>query len=501
MARIAIAGFMHETNTFSPVPTTFESFSHVSEPLSGILFEKEIREFIEKPLNSAFCGFYQQATALGHDVVPLIKIGEAEPSGQLSEELFNHLLGLVLEELAARGPFDGVFLDLHGSLTYYDCQDGEEEILRRVRQLVGDIPIVNSLDMHANINQKSIDYSSAMNGYRTYPHIDIGETGARCAHIMHHLLQGKPLKKAFTSLPFLMPGSAQRTNAEPCKSLYALIDELEQDSDIVSATLATGFLPCDLPHTGPSISVYAVTQEKADAGLSRLYDAVCAREPQFTSDLPDAREGVRQAIALAAQADKPVVIADVQDNPGGGSSSDTTWILHELARQNAPQSALALMYDLEAIDAAWGAGEGAELELDLGGKILPGHQPFHDRFTVEKLFDGTFIAKSPMYLDMEMTLGRVAHLRTGNLHIVCASHRVQALERTFFDVAGIVPEAMKILVVKSTNHYRAAFEPIASHIIPVASPGATFDDPTTAVYRNLREGVRLKGLGPENRRG
>lgn len=178
MARIAIAGFMHETNTFSPVPTTFESFSHVSEPLSGILFEKEIREFIEKPLNSAFCGFYQQATALGHDVVPLIKIGEAEPSGQLSEELFNHLLGLVLEELAARGPFDGVFLDLHGSLTYYDCQDGEEEILRRVRQLVGDIPIVNSLDMHANINQKSIDYSSAMNGYRTYPHIDIGETGA-----------------------------------------------------------------------------------------------------------------------------------------------------------------------------------------------------------------------------------------------------------------------------------------------------------------------------------
>jgi len=500
MARIGLAGFMHETNTFSPIPTTFESFAEESEPLSGILFKTDMLKFVDKPYNNAVCGFYQKAVALGHEVVPLVKIGEAEPSGTLPHDLFNHLLGLIIEEIALQGPFDGIFLDLHGAMVYGDFQDGETEILRQVRQLVGDIPIVNSLDMHGNVSPECFELASAMNGYRTYPHTDIYETGVRCAELMDVLLNWKPVYKSFRMLPFLMPSSRQSTNTEPCKSIFKEINVLESDPQVHSATIVTGFLPSDLPHTGPSICVYASTQAKADEGADRLYDVICEREAEFDVNLPNAADAVTQGIALAAQSERPVILADVQDNPGGGSSSDTTWVLKELVRQKAEKVAVALMYDPEAALAAHRGGEGSTITIGLGGKYIAGDTPLYATYRVEKLFDGEFTAVSPMSKGMTVSLGKMAQLRIDDVRVVVSSVRVQALEAAFFHVVGIQPEEMKILVLKSTNHYRAAFEPISSHIIVVGAPGATFDDATTIQYKNLRDGVRLKGLGPENRR-
>lgn len=458
-------------------------------------------KFVDKHYNNAVCGFYQKAVALGHEVIPLVKIGEAEPSGTVPLDLFNHLLGLILEEIALHGPFDGIFLDLHGALVYGDLQDGETEILRQIRRIVGDIPIVNSLDMHANVSPESFELSSAMNGYRTYPHTDIYETGERCAELMDVLISGKPVYKAFRMLPFLMPSSKQSTNTEPCRSIFEQIDLLEREPGVYSATIATGFLPSDLPHTGPCICVYANTQQIADSGAQRLYDDICAREAEFDVNLPGAAEAVAEAIVMAANSERPVILADVQDNPGGGSSSDTTWVLKELVKQKAQKAAVALMYDPEAAIAAHSAGEGSTVTIGLGGKYIAGDTPLYGTFHVEKLFDGEFTAVSPMYKGMQLSLGKMAQLRIDDVRVVVASVRVQALEAAFFHVVGIHPEEMKILVLKSTNHYRAAFEPISSGIIVVGAPGAIFDDATTIQYRHLREGVRLKGLGPENRRG
>jgi microcystin degradation protein MlrC len=496
MPRIALGGFLHETNTFSPIPTTFESFASRSALLCGIYQGKELEKvFRGKIFNNSICGFYAEADKHGFDIVPIAKIGEAEPSGTIPRDLFYQLLGLITQGLQDQGPFDGVYLDLHGAMVYAPNEEGEIEILRKVRDVVGDIPVVASLDLHGNISQKFFDNASALVGYRTYPHVDIYDTGVRCARVMDHLLRGKPLYKAFHQVPFLMPGSTLSTNRDPSKTLYATIDKVERDPDIISASIMQGFVESDIEHMGPTVFAYATSQRKADDAALKLLQKALDLEPQFRADLPDACEGVRQAVALAKNAQKPVILADGQDNPGGGASSDTVWILEEMVRQKAPESAVALMYDPEAASIAHAAGESAKIEIDLGGKLTPGHNPFHGKFRVEKLFAGEFTCTGPMAGGMTTNLGKMAQLRIANIRIVVASHRTQILDQSYMRVVGVEPAKMKILVLKSTNHYRADFEPISSTIIDVAAPSALVNNPETYEYQNLRDGVRLQGMG------
>ncbi|MCL4560087.1 MAG: MlrC C-terminal domain-containing protein, partial [Chloroflexi bacterium] len=302
-------------------------------------------------------------------------------------------------------------------------------------------------------------------------------------------------------LPFLVPISAQSTNTEPCRSLYALIDEVEQDPRVISATIMAGFPPADIEDCGPSIFAYASTQQAADSAAHRLYEAYVRHEPDFKFGLLDPDAAVEKAIRLAEGSTKPILLADVQDNSGGGATSDTPWILEALVRHDAREAALALMFDPEAAAAAHAAGEGVEITLDLGGKLTPGQKPFHGTFRVEKLFNGPFVPTGPMVGGKTTSLGKMVQLKIGGVRVVVASRRTQANDQSYFRQVGIEPAKMKILVVKSANHYRADFEPISAAIIPVEAPGAIVEDPSKAVYRHLREGIRLKPLGPEFHRG
>jgi len=501
MIRIALAGFLHETNTFSPIPTTYESFSSRSSLLCGIYAGAEFeREFRGKSYNNSICGFYAEVEKYGYEVVPLVKIGEAEPSGTIPQALFNQLLTLLIDTLKAHAPYDGVYLDLHGAMVFEPFQEGEAEILRRVREVVGGIPIVASLDLHGNISKETFDLASALDGYRTYPHVDIYDTGVRCARILRHLIDGKPLFKAYHQIPFLMPGSTLSTNREPCKSLYATIDEVEKDKNIISASIMQGFVEADVEHMGPSVFAYGTTQEAAEKAANRLLQAALEREPQFTAELPNARQAVEMAIEYSRTEKRPVILADGQDNPGGGASSDTVWILEELIHQHAPDSAVALLYDPEAAAMAHAAGEGKEIELPLGGKLTPGHKPLFGKYTVVRLHEGDFICTGSMVGGMPVNLGKMAQLMIDNIRIVVASHRTQILDQTYMRIVGVEPSEMKILVLKSTNHYRADFEPISSHIIDVEAPSALINNPAKWTYKNLRDGVRLQGMGPANQK-
>jgi microcystin degradation protein MlrC len=365
-----------------------------------------------------------------------------------------------------------------------------------VKAIVGDIPVVNALDLHGNITPRSIEISSAMVGYRTYPHVDLYETGQRCAYVLRHLLEGRPIFKAFRQIPYIPPIHTQSTNTEPARSLYAMLGDLESDPKMVSATVMMGFPPADMPDCGASVFTYATTQKTADQACEKIYDFFLAHEADFGSDLPNARDGVAQAIRVAKTADKPVIVSDVQDNSGGGATSDTVWILEELVRQNAPDSALGLLFDPAAAAAAHEAGIGRQVTLDLGGKLTPGQTPFHATFTVEGLAEGNFICTGPMYKGSPANLGKMAQLRIGNVRVAVSSVRVQMADQAYFRQVGIEPLKMKIIVVKSANHFRADFEPISSSIIPVAAPGAIVEDPSKAEYHHLRDGLRLKGLGP-----
>jgi microcystin degradation protein MlrC len=315
-----------------------------------------------------------------------------------------------------------------------------------------------------------------------------------------HYFSGKPLFKAFKRIPFIPVLSRMSTFTEPCKSIYAAIGEVEKNVQVLSATIMEGFPPSDTEHTGPTVFAYASTQEAANWAAEQLYAAFLSREDQFTSDLPSAAEGVREAIELASWNEKPVIISDILDNPGGGSSSDTVWILEELINQNAPETALGLMFDVEAARAAHEAGEGQKIEIDLGGKLTPGHKPFHGTFSVERLFEGDFVGTGPLTRGMPLSLGKMAQLKIDHVHIVVASEREQAADQSMFRIVGIEPSQMKILVLKSSNHFRADFEPIASKILYVAAPSAMVENPAEVDYHNLMDGIRLGGNGPVFRR-
>jgi microcystin degradation protein MlrC len=495
MARIAIAAFSHETNTFSPIATTYKSFK---DGRFGIMRKQELFDLMEdlrgKKVNLASLGFSSVMEPLGHKIYPIFATG-TEPSGQIPADVFDRFVKEITDGLEENGPFDAVFLDLHGAMVYQDFNDGETEIVRRVRSVVGDLPIAASFDLHGNITQECVDLASCLVGCRTYPHVDMYETGERCAHLIRHLLDGKPIYKAYHLLPFLWPVSVQSTFIEPCKSLYTEIDAVEKGADVVSATIMAGFPAADLEHMGPTIFTYGTTQEAADRAAKYLYDTILAREGEFRSELPDAEVAVLKAIELAESADKPVILADICDNSGGGATSDTVGILEVLLKHHAEGAAIAMLYDPAVAELAHEAGEGADIELDLGGKLVPGHTPFHGIFKVEKLFEGEFQGSSPQSAGFPLDMGKMAQLRIEDVRVVVSSRRTQARDREMFRVAGVNPEEMNILVVKSANHFRADFEEIASSIISFEADGANIENPENASYQNLREGVRLQGLG------
>ncbi|MCJ7626684.1 MAG: M81 family metallopeptidase [Anaerolineaceae bacterium] len=496
MARIALAGFSHETNTFSPIATTYESFEESGR--FGIMRTEKILGLLDeirgKKVNFASLGFASVMEPLGHEVYPIL-ITSTEPSGQIPADAFDRIVKEITDGLVENGPFDAVFLDLHGAMVFQDFNDGETEIIRRVRSVVGEIPISASFDLHGNITQECVDLASCLVGCRTYPHIDMYETGERCAHLVKYLFDGGPLYKAYNLLPFLWPLSVQSTFIEPCKSLYTHIEEIEKEADVLSATIMAGFPAADLEHMGPTIFTYGTTQDAADRAAKYLYDTILAREGEFRSELPDAEDAVLQAITLADSADKPVILADTCDNSGGGATSDTVGILEALLKHHAEGAAIAMVFDPAVVAMAHEAGEGNEIELDLGGKLVPGQTPFHGVFKVEKLFEGEFQGSSPQSAGFSLNMGKMAQLRIEGVRVVVSSVRTQARDREMFRVAGVNPEEMNILVVKSSNHFRADFTKIASSIITFEDPGANIENPENASYQNLREGVRLQGLG------
>lgn len=496
MAKIAIAGFVHETNTFSPLPTTYEDFASNHGSRSGIKYQPDFEKLLQANANVPMVGFAHKAIQYGHDITFTLW-ATTPPSGTVQQAAFDRITAAIQSELTRLGPFDAVYLDLHGAMVSEAYDDAETEVLKRIQQVVGQhIPIVAALDLHGNIPATSVEAFSVLNAYRSYPHIDMYETGARCADLMEHLLSGKPLFKAYRQLPFLIPLSTASSMTEPCRSIYADLPKIETQPGVVSVSFMHGFVPADLSFTGPSVFAYGLNQQAADNACEQLADLILRHEEGFKLDVHTAEEGVRLAMVKAKNASKPVILADVQDNPGGGGTSDTVWVLSELVSQGAECAAVGLIYDPEAAALAHQAGEGAVISIGLGGKLMPGHTPFTSDFVVEKLSEGEFAMTGPMGRGLRSNLGKMAQLRIGGVRIVVCSSRAQANDQAYFRQVGIEPTEMKILVLKSTNHYRADFQPIASEIMVVTAPGAIMENLPEIPYTKLREGVRLGGKGP-----
>jgi microcystin degradation protein MlrC len=403
----------------------------------------------------------------------------------------------MVDGIKAAGPLDAVYLDLHGAMVTEHLDDGEGEILARVRQVIGkELPLVVSLDLHANVTPEMVEHADALIAYRTYPHVDMADTGRAAARHLALLLSGHKFAKAFRQLPFLIPISWQCTNDQPTKAIYEELAALESDA-VPTLSFAPGFPAADFPHCGPSVFAYGRTQADADAAVDQLTKLIIGREDDFDGRIYTPDEGVRHAMELASRATRPVIIADTQDNPGAGGDSDTTGMLRALVRNHATNAAIGVIYDPQSAQAAHAAGVGATVTLALGGKSgIAGDAPYKESFVVEQLSDGKFVAPGPYYGGRDMDMGPSASLRIGGVRVVVSSHKAQLADQSMYRYVGIEPSAQSILVNKSSVHFRADFEPIAETLLICAAPGAMPADTAALPWTRLRAGIRTRPNGP-----
>jgi microcystin degradation protein MlrC len=495
MTRIAVGGFLHETNTFAPTKATYDDFVH-GGGWPGMTRGADVFKKMNN-INAGLSGFIDVAKVNGWELIPSISCG-ASPSAHVTKDAFERIVPVIVEGIRNAGPLDAVYLDLHGAMVTEHFDDGEGEILARVREVIGkDLPLVVSLDLHANVTPAMVEHADALIAYRTYPHVDMADTGRACARHLALLLKSKhKLAKAFRQLPFLIAISWQCTKDQPTKGIYEKLAALESHA-VPTLSFAPGFPAADFPDCGPSVFAYGKTQADADAAADAISNIIVGHEDDFDGRIYSPDEGVRLAMELAKSAKKPIVIADTQDNPGAGGDSDTTGMLRALVRNKATKAAIGAIYDPASAKAAHDAGVGATVTLALGGKSgIPGDSPYQESFVVEKLSDGRFIAPGPYFGGREMDMGPSAALRIGDVRVVVASHKAQLADQAMYRYVGIEPTEQSILVNKSSVHFRADFEPIAEKLLICAAPGAMPADTATLPWTRLRPGIRIKPNGP-----
>lgn len=493
--RIAFGGFLHETNTFAPSKAGMEAFLQ-GGGWPGLVKGEAIFPAVDN-VNVGAAGFIAHGRTAGWTLLPTLWCA-ASPSAHVTAAAFEEIMDGLIAGLKAAMPFDGVYLDLHGAMVSEGFDDGEGETLRRVRELIGpDIPLVVSLDLHGNVTQQMVDNCDALIAYRTYPHIDMAETGRRSGVYLERLLgTTKRDAKAFRQVPYLIPIAWQATAMEPCKTIYAELEALEGES-VPPLSFLPGFPAADFPDCGATVIAYGATQADADRAADAVAARVMASEAAFKGRVYQPDEGVREAMSLSQGASKPIVIADTQDNPGAGGDSDTMGMVHALVRNNAQRAAVGVIVDAAAAATAHAAGVGATIRVSLGAKSgIPGDVPLEADFVVEQLSDGRFVAPGPFYGGSRMNLGPSAALRIGGVRIVVGSRKAQMADQAMYRQVGIEPTEQAILVNKSSVHFRADFEPIAETILVCAAPGPMPVDPSALPWKRLRAGLRTSPLGP-----
>ncbi len=491
--RIAIGGFQHESHSFAPLPTGWAQFLTPG----GFPALQRAATLLDalRPTSLPTSGAIRAAEAAGAEIVPLVWC-MANPAGPVTAEAFERITALLVAELSdalERGPLDGVFLELHGAMVAVGHDDAEGEVLRRVRTVVGpEVPIAASLDPHCNLTAAMTELADVLVPYRTYPHVDQAFAGGRATELLvQRIRAGKPFAKAWRQVDFLIPLTTQCTMVPPMSLVMDERSRLEAAEGVAELAFCFGFPYADFPGCGVAVTAYAETQAAADAAAEGLCAYVAAHEPDFNGNVLEAADGVAEAIALARTASAPVVLADTQDNPGGGGHGDTTGLLAELIRQDAQGAVLCLINDAESAAACHAAGAGATLTLSLGGRS--DGVPLTVTAVVERLSDGRFTCTGPMGKGNPANLGPSALIRVSSgVRVVVVSRKMQALDQAILTHLGVEPSAQKILALKSSVHFRAHFQPISSAVLVVAAPGPVVADPATLPFTNLRPGLRLR---------
>ncbi len=473
----------HETNTFSPVPTPLKRFGSPEVPRGLDAYR------LFKGTGTGIGGFLDVADEAAMEIVTPIA-GNAAPSGPVEASAYAVICDAICD--AINQGCDVCFLDLHGAMVTETTDDGEGELLARIRRLAPELPIGVSLDLHANLTDEIVDNCTALVGYKTYPHIDMYETGAHAGRIMVSALAGsvRPVM-SWDNRPLLAQTLCMGHDDRPMGPLVEMARK-EEGSGLLAATVFGGFPLADFPNAGLSV-VTVADGDRAMAGAARdrLLDAAWQEREAFIFQ----SEPLGETIARAKALDRgPIILLDHADNAASGGTQDTMAVLEEVIEQGLEDVAMFGICDPEAVEEMAIAGVGSRITLRLGGKVdMPSiglrGAPLEISGTVRTLTDGDFVVTAAMGRGTIESMGKTAVLDTENVQVVVCSRNSEPFDLGCFRSVGIEPTQKKYLILKSRIHYRAGFRAIARHELPCDGVGVTSSDNSLFEFKKVRRPI------------
>ncbi|WML48434.1 M81 family metallopeptidase [Neobacillus sp. PS3-34] len=482
--RIGIAFFYHESHSFAPIKTDIQAFYNEGYFKGAEIFSAYTATKTEV---GGFLDVLSKVEQI--EIVPLL-CAAATPSGPVTDEAYQQIEGEMLTEIEKAGKLDGLLLALHGAMVVEGIFDPEEKLLKEIRNLIGhDIPIATTLDMHANLSATMLNHTPYHFGFKTYPHVDMYDQGVNAATLLlEHLLEKKRYAASFIKLPMMPPSINMRTEEGPMHELMVLASKLESYDFIKNASVFGGFPYSDIPIVGASVLVIANDQNNADHAARELANKFWEIRDDFIMELPTVKEGMK--IALSMEVVKPIVLADISDNPLSCGSGDTTLLLEEFIYENNPKTLFGGLTDPESIERCRNAGVGSTVMLELGGKTSPEFGgSVKVKAEVMALSDGVFYNSGPFNQHLRVDVKGAAYIRAGNVDILLIGRPMSANDPEMFRHIGIEPTSYTILGLKVKNHFRAAFDPIISKVIYVDAPGVASNGLSHFPYKNIPEDI------------
>jgi microcystin degradation protein MlrC len=485
-----IAMMNHETNTFSPVVTDLDRFAlnAGSLPPSGDAARDAYRG-----TGTGVGAFIQVAEEAGA-TYDIAICAHAQPSGLVEDAAFEAITGAITQALQARN-YDAILLDLHGAMVTQSHEDGEGELLRRVRAVAPTTPMAVAYDMHANLHADMVELANTVAGYQTYPHIDMHGTALRAGRALMKQLRGeaKPTA-AWGRVPMIPHVMRQGSDDEPNRSLQARAREMEAQGALC-ASVFVGFPHADIENAG--LSAVVVTDndpELAAHWRDELLAMAWANREAFVYRLEPLADSVARAAQLQPEGDGPIVLLDHYDNAASGGTMDATAVLAEILRQGLDNVAAFAIFDPANVQAAIQAGVGATVTLSVGGKLaMPqvphDHRPLEITGVVKTISQGRFRAKGPMSAGARMDMGQAVVIDTGKVEVVLISRHIEPFDANALLSLGIDPMQKRFIMLKSRIHWRAGLGRLAAATIECAGVGVCTSDYNELQFQHLRRPI------------
>jgi len=472
--------FQHETNVLCPIPADMTAYKNVMFAIGDDMRNVPRPSRIDVAAVLDVLEPYEDV-----EIVPVLNMF-ANPSGPVTRDVYAFVETQLLQTIHEKGPFDGVMILFHGAMVAEGHPDAEGDLLEMLRRELGwEVPIVTSLDLHANVTAKMARCATALVPFEHYPHTDIYDTVKRAAEIFADALHRKthPVM-AYRRIPHLLP--LYPTAKPEIRPIYQLSHRLTERPGVLSARFTHGFFAADIAEMGMAVLTVtdgdkALAEDVADI----LSQEIIRRKDTLREEYPT----LDQALDMAMEpGEGPIVIADTSDNPGGGGIGNTTHILRRILERKMTGCALAVIVDPERVAVCEKAGVGATVELPLGGWSDPKYSggPVEVTAYVKMLTDGKYINKGKMSQGATMKMGKTAVLEIAGNRVIVTSLSCQPFDLEVFPSHGITPADMRLLVVKSSIHYRATFGTIARAMLSIPLPGYIDPRPENFPFRNWK---------------